>query len=556
MGTHYLGVFTLFNALVHLIISKVIYERDLADRKLFDLLSAFGILFVTLTIPVQFNGTWVTTLWAVEMAFLFWFGRTKNLPTYEKATYPVWILTSLSVVHDWGTGGYFNESLWLRPNYISPVFNIYFLTTLIILAAFVFILKMHLDKKNDVDAKEDKLDLLDILSYFIVLFVTVAVAVEFNGVAVTILWAVEMALFFWLGRTKNFPAFEKSTYVLWVLTTCSLVNDWFDGRYLNYMHFNEASRIPSVLNIYCLITVVVIAAFTFTRFVHSDEKYRINRPNLEDNKVFDGILLTALVGLTYALFFNEINNFFSWKYDNLLINQGITDNNILRFRTVWLINYTVLFTTILNVLNLRKYKNSDYAAIAGVFGILSLAAFLTGGLYILGELKNAYLYHEQARYFPRGIGGGLLLRYVSYALVAVLIYVLRETKNAFFAGEKNLLEAFDIMVSVTLLWVLSSEMVHWLELSGFTQTYKWAISVLFGVFALGLIVYGINTHKKHLRFLAIGLFILTLIKVFAFDLMGLDTIHKTIVMISLGVLLLIVSFLYTKFKDVLFTDEV
>ncbi len=424
------------------------------------------------------------------------------------------------------------------------------------MAAFVFILKTHLDDKNDADASEDKGFLLNTLSYFIVFFVTVALAVEFNGVAVTFLWAVEMALFFWLGRTKNFPTFEKATYILWILTICSLVNDWFGGRYLHYMHFNESVSIPSILNVYCLITAVVIAAFAFTRYVHMQEKYEINYLNLEDNKILDGILLTALIGLIYALFFNEINNFFSWKYDNILMSQGITDNNISRFRTVWLINYTVLFAIILNVINLRKYKNVDYAGIVGVLGILLVVVFLTSGLYTLGTLKNAYLYHEQALYFPRGIGGGLLLRYVSYALVAVLIYALRETKNTFFAGEKNLLEGFDTMVSLTLLWVLSSEMVHWLELSGFTQTYKWAISVLFGVFALGLIVFGINKHKKHLRILAIGLFIFTLIKVFAFDLMGLDTIHKTIVMISLGVLLLIVSFLYTKFKDVLFTDEV
>ncbi len=88
LAGNYLGVFALSNALLHLIISKVIYERDLADRKLFDLLSAFGILFVTLAIPVQFEGTLVTTLWAVEMAFLFCFGLdaqkayrlTKNQP--------------------------------------------------------------------------------------------------------------------------------------------------------------------------------------------------------------------------------------------------------------------------------------------------------------------------------------------------------------------------------------------------------------------------------------------------------------------------------------------
>ena len=177
-------------------------------------------------------------------------------------------------------------------------------------------------------------------------------------------------------------------------------------------------------------------------------------------------------------------------------------------------------------------------------------------VYTLGALKNAYLYHEQAEYFTRSMSSALLLRYVSYVLVGILLYSLRTVKNTFFNNDKDLLNAFDILLNTALLWILSSEMVHLLELSGYTQTYKWAISVLFGVYALGLIAYGINKNKKHLRIAAIVLFILTLIKVFLFDLMGLDTIQKTIVMISLGVLLLIVSFLYTKFKDILFTDEV
>jgi len=63
-----------------------------------------------------------------------------------------------------------------------------------------------------------------------------------------------------------------------------------------------------------------------------------------------------------------------------------------------------------------------------------------------------------------------------------------------------------------------------------------------------LIVLGIWRKKKYLRIGAIALFGITLIKLFFYDLSQLDTIAKTVVFISLGVLLLIISFLYHKYK--------
>jgi len=48
------------------------------------------------------------------------------------------------------------------------------------------------------------------------------------------------------------------------------------------------------------------------------------------------------------------------------------------------------------------------------------------------------------------------------------------------------------------------------------------------------------------------LFAVTLIKLFFYDIAELDTISKTVVFLSLGILLLIISFLYNKYKDLIF----
>ena len=62
------------------------------------------------------------------------------------------------------------------------------------------------------------------------------------------------------------------------------------------------------------------------------------------------------------------------------------------------------------------------------------------------------------------------------------------------------------------------------------------------------IILGIYQNKKHLRIGAIVLFGMTLAKLFLYDIAELNTISKTIVFVSLGILLLIVSFLYNKYN--------
>ena len=96
--------------------------------------------------------------------------------------------------------------------------------------------------------------------------------------------------------------------------------------------------------------------------------------------------------------------------------------------------------------------------------------------------------------------------------------------------------------------------MHILELSGLQTGYKLGLSILWGVYALFLIGMGLWKNKKYLRIGAIALFAITLIKLFFYDISSLDTISKTIVFVSLGVLLLIISFLYNKYKHLIIDD--
>ncbi|MBK6836975.1 MAG: DUF2339 domain-containing protein [Bacteroidetes bacterium] len=66
-----------------------------------------------------------------------------------------------------------------------------------------------------------------------------------------------------------------------------------------------------------------------------------------------------------------------------------------------------------------------------------------------------------------------------------------------------------------------------------------------------LMVIGIYRQRLNIRLVSIILFGLTIAKVFFYDLSYLDTIHRIVSFIGLGVILILVSFLYQKYKHII-----
>jgi uncharacterized membrane protein len=75
------------------------------------------------------------------------------------------------------------------------------------------------------------------------------------------------------------------------------------------------------------------------------------------------------------------------------------------------------------------------------------------------------------------------------------------------------------------------------------------ISILWSLFALGLIIAGIHRSAGALRFTGLGLFTVVGFKVFLSDLASLDQFYRIIAFILLGVLTLTGAFLYLKYRQ-------
>lgn len=76
-----------------------------------------------------------------------------------------------------------------------------------------------------------------------------------------------------------------------------------------------------------------------------------------------------------------------------------------------------------------------------------------------------------------------------------------------------------------------------------------ALSILWAIFAISMMYAGLRFNVKTVRQAATGLFGLTLIKVFFFDIAELSISYKFISFIVLGIILIFTSYMYRTFKD-------
>jgi uncharacterized membrane protein len=391
-------------------------------------------------------------------------------------------------------------------------------------------------------------------------FMAIVVPVQFSGHWITLFWTAEALFLFVLGRKKHLAILETFSYPLMLLATLSLLNDWQTA-------FSSQSVITPLLNSNFLTSILFAAAFGVIWFVNKDEsETSVVSADLQRtlNYAIPAIFLIVL----YNSFRVEIGNYFNNQLITTAIQKSpltvfdspseLRDSSLSSFNIVWQINYTMLFLTLLSFVNIKRIKSEVLGFINLGLNILAITIFLSVGLYAISELRENYLGQTGDEIFTRGIFH-LAIRYISFAFAAGLIAAIyKYIKQNFLkdaAPDFDFDTAFDLVFYSTILWLASSELLNWMDIYNVQNSYKLGLSILWGTYALLLIILGIYKKKKHLRIGAIVLFAATLVKLFFYDIASLDTISKTIVFVSLGILLLIISFLYNKFKDVIFADE-
>jgi uncharacterized membrane protein len=385
----------------------------------------------------------------------------------------------------------------------------------------------------------------------VLVFLTLAVPVQLEGNWVTLVWAAEAALLFWIGRTKSFPVYERLSYIMICLAVGSLFEDW---KIYDYYSFDVAPKIfiRLFLNIYFLTSMLVAGSLGWILKLSLDKRFP--EPIGKFQPAFTWALSGILFVVLYLSFFKEVDNYWMQLYfdSSVMIVQSaeykypIYDTDLLLFKKVAMLIYSALFGIVLSIVNWRFIKNNYLTVACLIFNVLVLFSFALDGLAGLGDLRSSYINQTDAQYYFRDYSH-IIIRYVALIFILPLLWFNRKhIQNDLFklAVKKVDLALFHIFILI----LLSSEVVHWLELAGITDSFKLGLSILWGAYALMLIVLGLKKDEKYLRVMAIVLFSVTLIKLFLYDMADMSTISKTIVMIILGALLLVASFLYNKVK--------
>jgi uncharacterized membrane protein len=361
------------------------------------------------------------------------------------------------------------------------------------------------------------------------LFLTGAIAIEFERSTIIWLWMAEAALLFFLARKFASRSIEIFALSVGTLAILILMGSWD----VNYFTGNQ--QFPVVLNGHFANHLWVLAGVVGFYFI--DQKF----PGQAGWRWLGTVLKVTAFTLLYFLFFNELYHWF-----DLRMQSGAADfGQWQACRFMGSFNYTALFVAAIGVGNLARWKNEQVAAFISITSVLLLTVFLTLGMQQLNFLRDAFLL-KQAGF---GMFG---LRYVCYVFFAGLAIVFIKTIKQFnHLGEyEKLLPA---LPHVFILTLLSHELIAATLLAlGTTESpipYREGLSILWGVYSLLLIGLGIWKKSQVLRVAGMALFGVTLGKVFFMDLENLPIISRTMLFIGLGVLLLFASYLYQKFRD-------
>jgi uncharacterized membrane protein len=95
------GVFTISLALFNFICAWVLFKKYGLDKRAVYLLIGLTLTFVTLAIPIQFKGNYITLFWAAEAVLLLWLSQRSQMVQFRFVSIIVQFLMIWSLVLDW-----------------------------------------------------------------------------------------------------------------------------------------------------------------------------------------------------------------------------------------------------------------------------------------------------------------------------------------------------------------------------------------------------------------------------------------------------------------------
>jgi uncharacterized membrane protein len=402
----------------------------------------------------------------------------------------------------------------------------------VLLGLFNFVFAYTLYKK----IRADK-NLVYLLIALVLTFISLAAPVQLEGNYITLFWAAEAVLLLWLSQKSGIRLMKLGSVIVMGLMLISLVMDW-DLIYNNY----GAEALPIILNKGYVTGLFSIGSLITTLFLLRLEKEE-NQINVNTYRSILQILLcivvyvSQLLEMRYQFYYYEV----AYAAQNVIIGT-----------------YNMFFILCLLLYERKWIDNERVKEAFSFWGVFAMLAYL-------------FYYHDSilaARYdylFASLSGMGFFFHYVLIAfLIGIAAITLTKMRKliAFNHTTKDVYAWFYVFFFI---FLASAELDHLVVLlSGtdlynldhvLTQNHKIGYPILWGLSSFILIAVGLKRKKRHLRIISLTLFLITIVKLFTLDIQGISEGGKIAAFISLGVLLLTVSFMYQRLKKILMADE-
>lgn len=166
------------------------------DMLLTSILFGIALLLLTVAIPVQIGGPWISVVWTAEAVLLIWLSFRQRMPEIRFTGLLIFAAAAfwLGVID---TPEAFEEDL-------TPFWNRYLPAYLIAIAGMWF--AAYLYKQNEDQVKKDEKDVFPILAVVGILFLGLATPIQIRGPWLAVAWTVEAAVLMWVAFNQRIRA--------------------------------------------------------------------------------------------------------------------------------------------------------------------------------------------------------------------------------------------------------------------------------------------------------------------------------------------------------------
>lgn len=365
---------------------------------------------------------------------------------------------------------------------------------------------------------------------------TLFALMQLNGHEMTLFWALEALLLLWIGIRTKFKLLQNASLNVHLLASISIIFLWASEYVLN------AGQMPVVLN-KVFVSSVVVAASLFAR------SYLLRK-----NKIGELAFLNSSKEFSYTAYSvaGTVILFLAGLFEIMhQFSQAIPEAPVYM---LYVQLYLVLAAFIILLLS-RRLK---------IYPILLIFINIgTIAMLLLCSKMNADLHRflsEDGRSFH------FLAHWASLPFIFYHAYRLIQFFRSPEPVEwKSFQYLFTWIMALGLLIFLSIELYQLnlaLHLANREDTPRWEnlfykaqLSILWGLYGFALIWLGLKYKYQPLRIISLLLLAITLLKLFLYDIRNIPPGGKIASFILLGVLLLLISFMYQRIKAIILQDE-